>query len=90
MLHCDTGEKTSFTHTERRIHSMDDRDLTNRKEINCDHWEMFAEATDLTIEGHRLIAEEIGYELKLLWRGIVTGLRDLIGTQSRRRSSPPV
>ena len=69
---------------------MDDRDLTDRDEANGDHWEAFAVAMELTIEGHRLIAEEIGFELKLLWRGAVAWLRDLIGMLPRRRSSPPV
>jgi hypothetical protein len=68
---------------------MEHRDLTNREETNGDHWEMFAEATDLTIEGHRLIAQEIGYEAKQLWRHTVSWLRDLIGMPSRR-PSPPV
>jgi hypothetical protein len=53
-----------------------------------DHWEMFAEAMDLTIEGHRLIAQEIVYEGKLLWRGGVAWLRGMIRTTARRRSSP--
>ena len=57
---------------------------------NGDHWEMFAEAMDLTIEGHRLIAEEIVYEVKLLWRGATAWLRDMIGVAFRRGSSPPV
>ena len=41
---------------------MDDREFANRDQPNGDHWEMFADAMDLTIEGHRLIAREIGYE----------------------------
>jgi sirohydrochlorin ferrochelatase len=69
---------------------MDDRDHTDRDEANEDHWEAFAVAMELTIEGHRLIAEEIGFELKLLWRGVVSWLRDLIGTLPRGRSVPPV
>ena len=52
------------------------------------HWEMFAEAMDLTIEGHRLIAHELGYETKLLWRGGVSWFRDLIAGAPRRRSTP--
>jgi hypothetical protein len=54
---------------------------------NDDHWEMFAEAMDLTIEGHRLIAQEIGYELRLLWRGIVGWFRDITGAGMRGRAS---
>jgi hypothetical protein len=53
-----------------------------------DHWEMFAEAMDLTIEGHRLIAEEIIYEVKLAWRGAVSWSRDLAGLRARRQSPP--
>jgi hypothetical protein len=66
MLHRDTGERASFT-TRRRINSMDNRDLPIRDEGYEDHWETFAAAMELTIEGHRLIAEEIGFETKLLW-----------------------
>jgi hypothetical protein len=78
---------------------MDDHNVMNRVppiedqpngDPNGEHWEMFAEAMDLTIEGHRLIAEEIGYEARLLWRGAVSWLRDAIGTIPRRDSSPPV
>ncbi len=68
---------------------MDDHDIMNRDQPIEDHWHMFAEATDLTIEGHRLIAQEIGYEARLLWRGAVSWLRDMIATTSRRGSSPP-
>jgi hypothetical protein len=55
-----------------------------------DHWEMFAEAMDLTIDGHRLIAQEIVYESRLLWRGAVTWFRDLTGALTRGRASPRV
>ena len=63
---------------------MNDREPTDR-----DHWEMFAESMDLTIEGHRLIAEEIIYELKLLWLGTASWLRELTGMSAGRRPSPP-
>jgi hypothetical protein len=69
---------------------MEDRDLMRPDAPDGDHWEMFADAADLTIEGHRLIAEEIGYEVKLLWRGAVSWLRVLCGITARRRSAPPV
>jgi hypothetical protein len=69
---------------------MDNRDLADRNEANEDHWDTFAVAMELTIEGHRLIAEEIGFELKLLWRGCASWLRELIEMLPRRRSSPPV
>jgi hypothetical protein len=57
---------------------------------NDDHWEAFAEAMDLTIEGHRLIAQEIGYEGKLVWRAIVGWWRGMSSAVTRRRTSPPV
>ncbi len=63
--------------------------MTDRDKPEADHWDVFAEAMDLTIEGHRLIAQEIVYELKTLWRGMVAWLRDMTGTTFRRRSSPP-
>ena len=69
---------------------MDDREFANRDQPNGDHWEMFADAMDLTIEGHRLIAREIGYEARLLWRGAVAWLRDVTGMTPRRGASPPV
>ena len=48
-----------------------------------DHWEMFAEFMDLTIEGHRLIAQEIVHEIKLLWRTIGSRLRGAMGPRLR-------
>jgi len=68
---------------------MDDRYRPDWEEANEDHWDSFAVAMELTIEGHRLIAEEIGFELRLLWRGATVWLRELAGTLLRRRSSPP-
>ena len=68
---------------------MEDHDRTPREAAPEDHWEAFAVAMELTIEGHRLIAEEIGFELKLLWRGAVAWLHDLTEMLPRRRSSPP-
>jgi hypothetical protein len=61
---------------------------TDRDEL--DHWEMYADAMDLTIEGHRLIAQEIVFEAGLLWRGMVSRLRGITGMVPRRRSIPPV
>jgi hypothetical protein len=69
---------------------MDNRDVPIGDEAAEDHWESFAVAMELTIEGHRLIAEEIGFELKLLWRGVAGWLHDLVEMLPRRRSSPPV
>ncbi len=57
---------------------MADRDPADR-----DHWEVYAESIDLTIEGHRLIAQEIGYEARLLWRNIVSWLREAARPMTR-------
>jgi hypothetical protein len=65
-------------------------DPLNEDQANLDHWEMYAQAMDLTIEGHRLIAQEIVFEAKLLWRGMVSRLRGITGMVPRRRSIPPV
>jgi hypothetical protein len=89
MLHRDTGEKASFT-SKRRIHSMENRELPIWDEAHEDHWETFAVAMELTIEGHRLIAEEIGFEAKSLWRAAMSWFRERIEMLPRRRSSPPV
>jgi hypothetical protein len=69
---------------------MDNRDAVNRDTAHGDHWETFAVAMELTIEGNRLIAEEIGFELKWLWRRAAAWLRELIELRPRRRSSPLV
>ena len=69
---------------------MDNREGTNPDLAHDDHWETFAATMELTIEGHRLIAEEIGFELKLLWRGATSWLGELLELLPRRRSSPPV
>jgi hypothetical protein len=69
---------------------MDNRDVTDRNRAHDDHWETFAVAMELTIEGHRLIAEEIGFELKLLWRSAASLMSELLDMLPRRRSSPPV
>jgi hypothetical protein len=69
---------------------MDNRDVADRNRAHDDHWETFAVAMELTIEGHRLIAEEIGFELKLLWRSTASFMNELIDMLPRRRSSPPV
>jgi hypothetical protein len=69
---------------------MDDRDpRTTRDPAHDDHWDVFAEAMDLTIEGHRLIAEEIVYEAKLLWRNAMAWLPDIGGMMAKRRPTPP-
>ena len=67
---------------------MEDPDRATHDTAPEDHWDAFAVAMELTIEGHRLIAEEIGFELKLLWRGAVAWLHELAEMLPRRRSSP--
>jgi hypothetical protein len=64
--------------------------MNDREPDDRDHWEMMVESMDLTIEGHRLIANEIAYETKALWRGLVNKANDLMSLLARRRSSPPV
>ena len=54
-----------------------------------DHWAMYADALDLTIEGHRLIAEEVIFETKLLGRALLKRMRLLFGLMLRRGSAPP-
>ena len=63
--------------------------MSNRDSGNRDHWDEFAEAMDLTIEGHRLIAQEIAYELRLLWRGVRGRLRYLGYPATRPDALPP-
>jgi hypothetical protein len=55
-----------------------------------DSWEMFADAMDLTIEGHRLIAREIVYEAKLLGRAVVSWMHGIVGSMAKWRSSRPI
>jgi hypothetical protein len=62
--------------------------MEDGKSADHDHWDMFAESVDLTIEGHRLIAEEIIYEARLLCRAAMTWLRDLTGVVARHPSPP--
>jgi hypothetical protein len=69
---------------------MDERDITPRNPEGGDHWDVYAEAMDLTIEGHRLIAQEIIYEVTLLWRGTVSWVRGAVAAAPRRGSSPPI
>jgi|HubBroStandDraft_1064217.scaffolds.fasta_scaffold111469_1 hypothetical protein len=69
---------------------MNEHDPWDPDHANLDHWDMYAEAMDLTIEGHRLIAQEIAFEVKLLWRAAVSRLRGMAGMVPRRRSIPPV
>ena len=60
---------------------MTDHELPTGDRTERDHWDIYADCMDLTIEGHRLIAQEIMCEVKLLWRS-VTGWWH--GASSRR------
>ena len=64
MLHRDTGERASFTPKEGSKAWTTQPSRTEMKPHE-DHWETFAVAMELTIEGHRLIAEEIGFEAEI-------------------------
>jgi len=55
-----------------------------------DSWDMFADAMDLTIEGHRLIAQEIVYETKLFGRAVVAWMHGMAGSMAKWRASPPM
>lgn len=68
---------------------MDEHYRPDWEGANEDHWDSFAVAMELTIEGHRLIAEEIGFELRLLGRSAMSWLRELAALVPRWRSSPP-
>jgi len=68
---------------------MNDRYPSEGDPSDRDHWQMYAESMDLTIEGHRLIAQEIVYEAKLLWRGVRSWMR-VVGTALRGHPSPPI
>ena len=63
--------------------------MNNRENGDHDHWEMFAESMDLSIEGYRLIAQEIGRGAKLLGRMVALRWRGLIGIATGRRATPP-
>ena len=47
---------------------MNDDAFTDHEPLPPTHWDMYAQAMDLTIEGQRLIAQEIVHEMRLLWR----------------------
>jgi hypothetical protein len=60
--------------------------MPNREPDDQDHWELFAHSMDLSIEGYRLIAKEIGDEMKWVWRAVKSRWRGPLG---RRRDAPP-
>ncbi len=62
-----------------------------RDRMPRDHWLFYAEASDLTLEGHRLIAQEIAYEAGLAWQGLRGWGQALARLIVRpRRHAPPV
>lgn len=48
-----------------------------------DHWDIYAACMDLTIEGHRLIAEELMFEIKSLWSVVTHWVHDLPAVAAR-------
>ena len=70
---------------------MNDDDVRHHDPL-CDplsptHWETCAQTMNLTIEGQRLIAQEIGCEMKLLWRAVAgwsRGTARLLQRDTRR------
>jgi hypothetical protein len=63
-------------------------DPSNRDPADRDHWAAFAEALELTIEGRRLIAEELLLEAKLLGYALLNRIRFLSAFTLRRGSTP--
>jgi hypothetical protein len=61
--------------------------MPKREPEDQDHRELFAHSMDLSIEGYRLIAHEIGHEMEALWRAARSWWRGLL---ARRRDAPPV
>ena len=53
-----------------------------------DHWDIYAETMDLTIEGHELLAREILCELKGLWRWLVTSVQAIPAMLLTRSARP--
>lgn len=55
-----------------------------------DHWDIYAETMDLTIEGHQLLAQELICELKCLGRWCRDAVQALISLSlSRAPHAPP-
>jgi hypothetical protein len=73
------------------LHRMgpDHGEMPPPEEFPGDSWDMFADAMDLTIEGHRLIAQEIVYETKLLGKAVAAWMHDVIGGMFKWKASPP-
>ena len=64
--------------------------MNEPKPRDRDHWDIYAECLDLTIEGHRLIAQELVFEAKMAWRAVRHWVGDLSAVATRWRSAPPV
>ena len=56
---------------------MNEDAFTGRDPIPPTHWDVYARTMDLTIEGQRLIAQEIVHEARLLWRVAAGWARDM-------------
>jgi hypothetical protein len=67
---------------------LDTSDPASPEHADQDHWDAFAEALELTIEGRRLIAEELVLEAKLLGYALLNRIRLLSGFTLRRGSTP--
>ena len=58
--------------------------------MQVDFWTSSAEAMELTIEGNRLIARELGDVAKGLWVRLVHALDTINASLNQRRHLPPV
>ncbi|MDR3534155.1 MAG: hypothetical protein P4L90_26770 [Rhodopila sp.] len=54
-----------------------------------DFWTNCADWMEMSIEGNRLIAQEIGDAIRDLWRRALRSLDGLLQGQSRHRHLPP-
>jgi hypothetical protein len=54
------------------------------------YWADCAEAMELSIEGNRLIAQEIGAGARKLWRRVMQWLDDSLHGLGQRRHLPPI
>ena len=54
------------------------------------YWEDCAEAMELSIEGNRLIAQEIAAGLRVLWRHTMRWLNESLAGLGQNRHSPPI
>jgi len=55
-----------------------------------DHWEAMAVCEALTIQGQRLVAQEIGAEVACLWHRAMGWIRGLAWSGVGRNAAPPV